>query len=119
MTKMKKTTQTKKIDEFVMLEGFNKAILGAVDVYYGGKKIKKLVYDADLMVQILVERDGMNEEEALEFIDFNVENAYMGDDAPLVMWKNFSLFGHIFDRREKDLNDLIKNTLNGYGNGSN
>jgi len=41
------------------------------------------VYDRAKAVQIMVERDGMDEEGADEFISFNVEGAYVGAGTPL------------------------------------
>jgi hypothetical protein len=35
---------------------------------------------------IYMERDGMTQDEAIEFIDYNVESAYIGKDTPLLLW---------------------------------
>jgi hypothetical protein len=29
----------------------------------------------------------MTEEEALEYIEFNIENAYIGKDTPIIVWE--------------------------------
>jgi len=34
----------------------------------------------------MVEQDGMTEEEAIEFIDFNIVGAYVGESTPIIMW---------------------------------
>lgn len=44
-----------------------------------------LCYDYDAMVRVLVERDGMSEEDAREHLDFNVVGAYVGPDTPMVL----------------------------------
>ena len=46
----------------------------------------RAIYDLDLMIDYLVENDGMTEEEALEFIDYNTVRAcdYM-EGAPIIM----------------------------------
>jgi hypothetical protein len=31
-------------------------------------------------------RDGMTAEEAREYIEFNIEGAYMGPDTPILVW---------------------------------
>ena len=109
--KSKKETCHTHPDDLIRWDGFNKAIIGATDVWSNNTRIKKLVYDANLMVEVLMERDGMTEEMALEYIDFNIEGAYIGEGQPLVLWKNFSLFGHIFNKREKNLKELIEREL--------
>jgi hypothetical protein len=41
------------------------------------------VYDIDKCVQVLVERDGMEPEEADEYLSFNTLGAYFGENGPL------------------------------------
>jgi hypothetical protein len=41
------------------------------------------VYDAAKCVQVLVDRDGMTEEEAEEYLEFNTFCAYVGPNGPL------------------------------------
>jgi hypothetical protein len=41
------------------------------------------VYDYGKCVQILVNRDGMTEEEAEECLEFNTLSAYVGENGPL------------------------------------
>jgi hypothetical protein len=41
------------------------------------------VYDWDKCVEILVRRDGMTEDEAMEYMDFNVTGAYVGKGTPI------------------------------------
>lgn len=44
------------------------------------------VYDMELMIQYLVDKDGMTPEEALEFIDYNTVRACMYySKAPIIM----------------------------------
>jgi hypothetical protein len=45
-----------------------------------------IVYDAEKIRSILMERDGMSAEEAREFIEYNIEGAYMGDETPVYVW---------------------------------
>jgi hypothetical protein len=44
-----------------------------------------VVYDYNKCVQILVERDGMSEEGAREYLDFNSVGAWVGESGPLWM----------------------------------
>jgi hypothetical protein len=33
-------------------------------------------------------RDGMEQFEAIEYIEFNIEGAYMGERTPVIVWKH-------------------------------
>ena len=41
------------------------------------------VYDFDRCVSVLVDRDGMSEEEADEFLSFNTLGAWVGENGPI------------------------------------
>tara|TARA_R110000803_G_scaffold13142_3_gene37124 strand:- start:740 stop:1000 length:261 start_codon:yes stop_codon:yes gene_type:complete len=58
------------------VEGFDGAIIG-LGVSFERKKI--LVYDVELILDQLIERDGMSEDEAFEFFEFNILGRYKGD----------------------------------------
>ena len=65
---------------FITLEGFDECIIGidySKDVY---------VYDADKILEVLI-RDGMNEEEAVEYFDFNIAGLKLGENTPILMMK--------------------------------
>jgi hypothetical protein len=68
--------------EALLADGFEAAIVGIAERC--GKE-PLVVYDAGKCVQILVERDGMDEDEALEFFNFNTLGAWMGDNTPLFL----------------------------------
>ena len=70
-------------------DGLDDAILGQASVWNGNEKIEVLVYDADLMIKVFVDRDGMSEEEANEYILFNIEGAYIGEDTPVLVWQRY------------------------------
>lgn len=61
---------------------FDDAIIGITDE-------GQVIYDYDTMVKCLVDRDGMSETEAIEFIDYNTIRAlpYAGEKAPIIMYK--------------------------------
>jgi hypothetical protein len=46
-----------------------------------------LVYDAEKIRDLLMKRDGMTMEEAREYIEFNIEGAYVGPHTPIILWK--------------------------------
>ena len=68
-------------------DGFDIALIGTASVWNGNERVEVLVYDIFVMVQQLIVRDGMTEEEALEYIEFNIENAYIGKDTPIIVWE--------------------------------
>jgi hypothetical protein len=63
-------------------DGFEEALLGT-GRRPGQKPIA--VYDRWRCIQILMERDGMDDETATEFFEFNVAGAWVGDQTPLFL----------------------------------
>ena len=73
------------------ITGHDDAILGpamiwGMDKKGGGIRTNVLVYDAEAIRATLMTRDGMDAEEAREYIEFNIEGAYMGPDTPILVW---------------------------------
>lgn len=64
----------------------DKAIIGTTLTYQAGERVPVFVYSGAEIVAIYMERDGMTQDEAMEFIDFNMESAYTGKDTPLLLW---------------------------------
>lgn len=62
-------------ESFLLADGFDDAIIG-VD-----EKEMRLIYSVSKCIDIL--KKDMTEEEALEFFDFNVAGAYMGEKTPI------------------------------------
>ena len=69
-------------------DGFDDAILGPASIWRSNSMVSVLVYDAEVMRSILMQRDGMSMEDAREFIEFNIESAYIGEDTPVLVWPN-------------------------------
>ena len=73
------------------IDGHDDAILGpaliwGMDKKGGGIRISVLVYDAEAIRTTLMERDNMEADEAREYIEFNIEGAYVGPDTPILVW---------------------------------
>jgi hypothetical protein len=64
------------------VDGFDQALVGYVD-RCGCPALA--CYDYNLMVEVLVNRDQMSREDAIEYIDFNVVGAWMGDGTPVFL----------------------------------
>ena len=69
---------------YLIADGFDKAFLGV------GRQFNTdlAVYDYDQCINILMERDGMTYEEAIEYMEFNVVGAYVGKQTPVFLERN-------------------------------
>jgi len=65
------------------------SIIGQASIWNGNKRVEVLVYDADKMIKVFKDRDGMTVEEANEYILFNIEGAYIGEDTPVLVWQRY------------------------------
>jgi len=70
------------------IDGFDEAIIGPATIWRGQEMVSVLVYDAEKIRDILMVRDGMDSEMAREYIEFNIEVAYMGEHTPVLVWPN-------------------------------
>ena len=66
--------------EAMFADGYDNAIMG----YSSDMRV---IYSADQIVETLVERDGMTPDEAVEFFDFNIAGAYVGEYTPIYMYE--------------------------------
>jgi len=57
-------------------DGFDEAMLGITDD-------SRIVYSKVQMLEILVSRDEMSVEEAIEFLEYNTWNTYVGEYTPI------------------------------------
>lgn len=76
-------------EEEVMLKftGYDDAIIGRSNPWdTTGQRPDRLVYSGEKLMEILVSRDGMDHDEAAEWISFKMEGAYVGPCTPIVMW---------------------------------
>ena len=64
-------------EECLTAEGFDDALVGCT---YGANVVA--VYDINKMVETLME-EGVDYEDAVDFIDYNVVGAYVGEKTPL------------------------------------
>jgi hypothetical protein len=64
-------------EELLMVDGFDEAVIGVEALKM------RLVFDINKMRTILVERDKMTFEEAMDFLDHNVLGTYVGEQTPI------------------------------------
>lgn len=68
----------------VLFDGYESAIIGVAERCSCAPLV---VYDADRCVEILMERDGMSEEDARDFFSFNTLGCWAGERTPLFLWR--------------------------------
>lgn len=64
--------------ELICADGFDDAIVGIGQQF----NTHFVVYDYDQVIQTLIDRDGMDEEGAIEYFEFNVVGAWVGEATP-------------------------------------
>jgi len=76
--------------KLIKMDGLDKALIGRSCIWDStGRQEDRLVYSGEKIVAILIARDGMTADEALEYIEFDIEGAYVGEQTPIVMWSEF------------------------------
>lgn len=64
-------------EEFLKADGFDDALIGVDELSM------RLIYSVSKCIAVLTERDGMTEEEAWEYFEFNVRGSWVGDKTPI------------------------------------
>jgi hypothetical protein len=84
---MKETTRSELLEtisefnpEAKLADGFEDSILG-----YDTKG--RVIYSVNSILDTLVNRDGMDYDEAQEYFGFNIECAYVGEYTPIYMYE--------------------------------
>ena len=84
---MKETTRSELLEsisefnpEAKLADGFDDSILG-----YDTKG--RVIYSVNSILDTLVNRDGMDYDEAQEYFGFNIECAYIGEYTPIYMYE--------------------------------
>lgn len=78
---LKEITEAHPDSEFLKANGFDEAVIG-VDL-----NTERLIYSVSKCIQILC-RD-MSEEEAMEYFEYNVSNAYVGEKTPIWCYDDY------------------------------
>jgi hypothetical protein len=66
--------------EALFADGLDKSIIG-IDTK------GRVTYSVSKIIQTLMNRDGMTEEEAREFFDFNIDGAHVGEYTPIYIYE--------------------------------
>lgn len=68
--------------EFLKADGFDGCVIG-IDSNF------RLVYSIEDCISVLMERDGMDEEDAIEHMGYNVIGSYVGEMTPIFIYNKF------------------------------
>ena len=72
------------------IDGFDSALIGVSTVWQrtgdAAERIDTLIYNGDIIVTILMHESGLSEEEAMEYISYDIEGAYVGKNTPIIVW---------------------------------
>lgn len=63
-------------DGYIKADGFDTAVIGVSTSGF-------LVYDVEIMLEILMERNGWSYEDAVEYFDNTIDGFYVGDRTPI------------------------------------
>ena len=66
--------------EALTADGFDDAIIGLA---YRAGSAPLVAYSISQCIQVLMDRDGMSYDEAVEYFNFNVVDAYVGEGTPI------------------------------------
>ena len=83
MSKEKLDFEESIYDNVLYADGFEDALIGIG--IQGGTHKAVAVYNIEKMEQILMDRDGMDWGEAVEFLNFNTLGAYVGEHTPIYL----------------------------------
>lgn len=64
-------------DDILFADGLDDAIIGF------DQNLWKVVYSRNMCVECIMKEDDMSEEDALEHLEYNTFNAYVGDNTPI------------------------------------
>ena len=70
--------------EAMMADGFDDGILGMC-IQFGDEPV--VAYDYEKCLNVLMERDGLNRTDAIDFMEFNVIGAYVGLNTPVFIMR--------------------------------
>ena len=71
-------------ETYLRADGFDDAIIGAGNQFSADNVI---IYSADKVIDIMMKRDGMTGEDALEYFEYNIKGAWMGKHTPIFIWE--------------------------------
>ena len=77
--------------EAMLADGLDDAIMGLADVFTSEGASAVVAYDKQKIIEILMKRDDMGDEEAEEFYQYNIAGAYVGEGTPVFIFYGWAL----------------------------
>jgi hypothetical protein len=75
-SKIEQIIDTYPDEDFMFIDGFDDAIIGVDEVNL------RVVYDIDEVINTLI-MDGMDVDDAIEYYEYNIAGAYVGEKTPV------------------------------------
>jgi len=72
-------------DSMLLADGFDDAVIG-IAVRCGQPDV--VAYAVEKCLEILQQRDNMSYDEALEYFEYNVQGAWVGETTPIWVWSS-------------------------------
>ena len=66
--------------EILKADGYDDCVLG---YDYSWQGVIRLIYSVDKIIKKMINDDGMEEEEAIEYFEFNMRGGYVGEQTPI------------------------------------
>lgn len=64
-------------EEITIADGFDEAVIG-IDI-----STMRLIYSVSKVIDIMMDRDGMDEQDALDWYEYNMQSTWVGDQTPI------------------------------------
>ena len=74
-------------DRPLKMYSFEDCFIGTCCTWHGNQQVERLIYSGEKMLDNLTKDDAMDVEEALEYIEFNIQSAYVGPHTPIILWE--------------------------------
>jgi len=84
-TKPKKNGLGPDFEGMLIADGFDKAVIGFTAHQPG--RMPLVVYDYEICIKVLMDRDDMDYREAVEYMDFKVTASWFGEPTPIFLHK--------------------------------
>jgi len=75
-------TRNELSDDAVILDGFDDCVSGVGSIFPHTHIV--LIYDVAKIIDSLMEKSGMELEEAMDFYSYNIEGAFLGEGTPIL-----------------------------------
>lgn len=77
MNKLQEILEFYEDEELMIADGFDAAVIGICN------QSQRLIYSYKKCIDILISNDNMSDTDAIEYLNFNTINAYVGEKTPI------------------------------------